>query len=65
MWIQLRSLDPQENRYQVLDPEGDPIGVVSLDRDVRIATATANHVWAIATDSLDVESVVKFAIVRE
>jgi hypothetical protein len=65
MWIQLRSLDPQENRYEVLDPVGDPVGVVTLDRDMQIAAATASHVWAIATDSLDVESVVKFAIVRE
>jgi hypothetical protein len=65
MWIQLRSAEPQETRYEVLDPVGDQVGVITLDRDVRIAAATSSHVWAIATDSLDVESVLKFAIVRE
>jgi hypothetical protein len=65
MWIQVHSSDPLATRYEVLDPAGDPIGVVTIDRDMRIETATSSHVWAIATDSLDVPSVVKFAIVRD
>lgn len=64
LWIRMR--DTAEGRpYRILDPEGNPMGTLTLPTNQRIAVADLQNIWVIEEDELGVESVVRYAIVPE
>jgi hypothetical protein len=61
-WIRLRSEIEGESNYLVLDSLGVPVGRVALPEEMRIASADLANIWAITTDTLGVQGIVKFAV---
>jgi hypothetical protein len=48
--------------YFVLEPDGDPLGIVPLPESSRVVAATSRRIWVIEVDSLEVESVVRYQV---
>lgn len=61
-WMRIRSPAGSGSVYRVLDPEGEPYGLVTFSEDVDVEVADLSTVWGVVSDEFDVESVVRYAI---
>lgn len=64
IWIRLRSATDM-NQWLVLDGSGDPIGSLFVDGGTRIAVADQSAVWALESDDVGVQSLVRYQIVKD
>ncbi len=62
-WVEMRAT-ASGRPYLVLDPRGNPIGLVTLPGNVTIMAANRTTIWATQRDADDVESVVRFRVGR-
>ena len=60
-WVEMRTTTAGRP-YLVLDPKGNPIGMVTLPPNTTIGAASRNTIWATQRDADDVESVVRFRV---
>lgn len=63
VWIQLRDTDVGR-RYVVLDEKGDPVGVLTLKPNERVAAVAGNSVWVLEANADDIQSVVAYRLRR-
>src|SRR5690606_27025066 len=64
LWLRLR--DTEAGRpYLILDALGEAAGTVLVSKRFVIHRADGEHVWGIESDEFDVQSVVRFRIVRD
>ena len=61
IWIEQHRLD-RRPLYYVVNPDGNPVGVVELERGSRIGAAALAQIWVLESDELGVESVVRYAV---
>ena len=64
IWMQRENLGGSEVRWDVLSPEGDPVGRVVLPGSTRIHDSKDGWLWATELDELDVTYVVRYRILR-
>jgi hypothetical protein len=62
VWIRWRTTPERGSHYLVLDPRGDPAGEVFLPGNVQIRVADLAQIWALITDDLDVQSIVRYEV---
>ena len=62
-WVQLRTV-PGGNPWVMLSPRGEVIGTLVAPVNVRLMFLGASTVWGTEKDADDVESVVRFRVVR-
>jgi hypothetical protein len=65
IWIRMADT-PEGRTYRIYDPEGEPVGTLTLPVNLRIAVADLSEglIWAIDRDEYDVESVVRYRLVE-
>jgi hypothetical protein len=63
VWLRLRDTC-QGRPYLVLDPNGEPLAMMLVLRNVVIASASREAVWTLERDAQDVQSVVRYAVVQ-
>lgn len=61
IWVEMRA-GPDGRPYQVIAPEGRPMGMVLVPARGRIAAATLDRIHVLEPDALDVQSVVRYAV---
>ena len=62
LWIQMRET-AEGRRYQVHDAEGEPVGILVLPPNQKLAVASLERVWLLERDEYDVESVIRYRVV--
>jgi hypothetical protein len=60
-WIRLYNEDGRRE-WLILDAEGNPEGRVVLPDRTRLHVANETHIWALESDELDVESIVRYRL---
>ena len=63
VWIELHDGD-ERNDWLVLDSGGQPVARVNLPAGVHVQVAGVDHVWGIIQDEFDVESIVRYRLLR-
>jgi hypothetical protein len=64
IWIRMRET-PDGRPYLVLDPQGDPVGRVVVPSSSVIQVADLSTVWPLDSDENDVESIVRYRVIRD
>lgn len=64
IWVEKRIVNG-ERLHLALDPDGTPLGTLTLPEASRLAEAQANRIWVVETDDLGVESVVRYRVTWE
>ena len=64
IWIGLRET-PEGRPYVVLDATGRPYGTVLLPLRTVVRVADRRNIWAVESDENDVQSIVRYRIVRQ
>jgi hypothetical protein len=64
VWIRREDVDPNRHRWIVLDPGLNPVAEVRTPHEFRPTFVTADHVWGVETDDLEVPWVVAYRILR-
>jgi hypothetical protein len=64
LWLRLHAVGTNAP-YLVLDASGEPIGRVAVPVSTEIIRANDAHVWALDTDAVGVQSVLRYRIFRE
>jgi hypothetical protein len=62
LWLQMRET-PEGRPYRVHDAVGDPVGMLILPSNQKLAVASLERVWLLERDDFDVESVVRYRVV--
>lgn len=65
IWVQRENVSGSERRWDILSPEGDPVGRVVLPGSTRIHDSKNGWLWATELDELDVTYVVRYRILRD
>jgi hypothetical protein len=64
IWLQRFSPREDGNLWWVLGADGAPLAMAVTPVEIRIVLATADALWGVETDELDVEYIVRYEIVR-
>jgi hypothetical protein len=64
VWIQMRDTDAGRP-YRIVSGNGEPVGELVLDRTRTVAAVTASSVWVLERDADDVQSIVRFRLLRQ
>jgi hypothetical protein len=61
IWVEEWAADANHH-WRILDPEGSPIGALTLPHNIRVSIAERNRFWGISTDADGLQSVVRYRI---
>jgi len=62
IWLGLNPPGPEGREWLVLGPAGDPVGRVLMPTGLRVLLADERNVWGVETDELDVQYIVRYAV---
>jgi hypothetical protein len=62
-WLEIYPLGEQRT-YHELDARGNPAGVITLPRNVRVMVASRDTIWATETDEDGLQHIVRYRVAR-
>jgi len=61
VWVELRATD-KTRRWQVLAPDGTPVGEVALPMNVTLKVAQRDRIWALIENAVGEQGIASYAI---